>query len=244
MRKPIEVSAFASRETEAFVQDLSPHNGIGRVPSSFDEPLASALSAQFHPLNPSPPVLPMLPNGTPGSGSKSLINAIPIRQVAAGIQDGMTEGIGRIRRELGKARSPRLSARSDAAMSTSVPLEFDEEDEDFLSKDVLAPPLEGETEADVISRSVSASTGTGTGGGDSGASISTPSTNIDPLPIEEDDGEQSWQGWGIEDKQAVEDAERFDDITVGFLDEEHESMRERETELKKSLGKKRRGRRA
>ncbi|TBU43312.1 hypothetical protein BD309DRAFT_894635 [Dichomitus squalens] len=245
VRKPIEVNAFASEETEAFVQDLSPHHDIsmGRVPSSFDGPLASALSAQLHPPNPSPPVLPMLPNGTSGSGAKSLINAIPIRQVAVGIQDGMTEGIGRIRREFGKARSPRLAARPDAALSSSVPLEFDEEDEDFLVKDVFGPSLEGETEADVISRSASASTGVGAVGGDSAASISTPSTNIDPLPIEEDEGQQPWQGWGPEDKQAIDDAERFDDITVGFLDEEHETMRERETAVKKGLGKKRRGRR-
>ncbi|KAI0773480.1 hypothetical protein C8Q74DRAFT_1200773, partial [Fomes fomentarius] len=84
VRKPIEVSAFATGDTDAFVQGLGSHHDITRVASSFDEPLASALSAQLHPLNPSPPVLPMLPNGTPGSASKSLINAIPIRQVAAG----------------------------------------------------------------------------------------------------------------------------------------------------------------
>ena len=35
-------------------------------------------------------------------------------------------------------------------------------------------------------------------------------------------------------------AEQFDDITVGFMDEEHETMQE--TEVKKNLGKKWRGR--
>ena len=50
-----------------------------------------------------------------------------------------------------------------------------------------------------------------------------------------------WQGWDPEDQQAVEDAERFDDITIGFMDEEHETMRE--TAVKKSLGRKRRGKR-
>ncbi len=255
VRKPIEVSAFATGESEAFIQDLSPHHdmgiGIGHAPSSFDEPIASALAAQLHPLNPSPPVLPMLPNGTPGSGSKSLMQAIPIRQVAAGIQDGMSEGLGRIRRELGKARSPRLVAtRPDASDHPSVPLEFDEEDEDFLVRDT--DPLEtsaGAAGEDVISRSVSTSTGTGTGtGASTSAGISTPATNIEALPVELDEGDQPWQGWGPEDKQAVEDAERFDDIKVGFLDEEHETMRERELETaaKKASGggKKRRGRRA
>ena len=257
VRKPIEVSAFATGESESFVQDLSPHHdmsmGIGRAPSSFDEPLASALAAQLHPLNPSPPVLPMLPNRTPGSGSKSLMQAIPIRQVAAGIQDGMSEGLGRIRRELGKARSPRLSAtRPDATGHDhpSVPLEFDEEDEDFLVRDTIPLEAAAGVGMDAISRSMSASTGTGTGVSTSAsAGIATPATNIEPLPVEHDEGDQPWQGWGPEDKAAVEDAERFDDITVGFLDEEHETMREREleTEAKKASGgggKKRRGRRA
>ena len=258
VRKPIEVSAFASGDSDAFVQGMPAHSlthshhTISRAASSFDEPLASALTAPLHPLNPSPPVLPMLPNGAP----KSRIGAIPIRQVAAGIQDGMSEGLGRIRREFGKARSPRLAARRDDAAS-SVPLEFDEEDEDFLGKDG-APPVdvphafgagagveaEAEAEADVVSRSASTSTGTGTG------VVSTPSTtNMEPLPAEPGTGigegeEDAWSGWGLEEQQAVEDAERFDDITVGFMDEEHETMRERETQVEAKKARKRRGRRA
>ncbi len=265
VRKPIEVSAFATGDTDAFVQGLGSHHDITRVASSFDEPLASALSAQLHPLNPSPPVLPMLPNGTPGSASKSLINAIPIRQVAAGIQDGMSGGLGRIRREFGKARSPKLSARRDSAVSgsgeaLSVPLEFDEEDEDFLVKD--SQPLTREhggpveVEADVVSRSVSTGVETAPSS-TSAASVSTPSTSLEPLPAEhtldglgegEGDEDQMWSGWGPEEQQAVEDAERFDDITVGFLDEEHETMRERETSIReaeadaKKSAKKRRAR--
>ncbi|RPD54134.1 hypothetical protein L226DRAFT_312631 [Lentinus tigrinus ALCF2SS1-7] len=256
VRKPIEVSAFASGDSDAFVQALPAHShhSITRAASSFDEPLASALTAQLHPLNPSPPVLPMLPNGAP----KSRIGAIPIRQVAAGIQDGMSEGLVRIRREFGKARSPKLAARRDEAAS-SVPLEFDEEDEDFLIKDgggpsassgvvphAFPPALEqeAETEADVVSRSASTSTGTGTG------VVSTPSTtNMEPLPAEPgmamgEGEEDAWSGWGLEEQQAVEDAERFDDITVGFMDEEHETMRERETQAEAKKGRKRRGRRA
>jgi hypothetical protein len=45
-----------------------------------------------------------------------------------------------------------------------------------------------------------------------------------------------WQGWAPEDKEAVEEAERFDDISaVGFLDEEH-------TMMAQAAEKKRRGR--
>ncbi|KAI0333347.1 hypothetical protein GY45DRAFT_1344085 [Cubamyces sp. BRFM 1775] len=241
VRKPVEVSAFATGDSEAFVQGLSSSHvhGIGGMPSSFDEPLASALSAPLHPLNPSPPVLPMLPNGIPGSSSASrsfIKHAIPIRHVAAGISDGMSEGLGRIRRELGRARaaqsqtqSPRLNSGSDPVAVPSVPLEFDEEDEmeDFARHAVDLAETDAYTEADVISRSTSMGDpvhgGTSAGSGAS-VSVSTPSTNIEPLP-EEHDGEQVWQGWSPEDKQAVEDAERFDDITVGFLDEEQETMR-------------------
>ena len=264
VRKPVEVSAFATGDSEAFVQGLSSSHvhGIGGMPSSFDEPLASALSAPLHPLNPSPPVLPMLPNGIPGSSSASrsfIKHAIPIRHVAAGISDGMSEGLGRIRRELGRSRaaqsqsqSPRLNSGSDPVAVPSVPLEFDEEDEmeDFARHAVDPAGTDAYTEADVISRSTSMGDAVHEGasaGSGASVSVSTPSTNIEPLP-EEHDGEQVWQGWGPEDQQAVEDAERFDDITVGFLDEEQETMRAAsaaaasaaaEAEAKK--GRKRRG---
>ncbi len=49
-----------------------------------------------------------------------------------GIGDGMSEGLGRIRREMHKARSPQLVPRPDSGLTGSVPLEFDEEDEDFV----------------------------------------------------------------------------------------------------------------
>ncbi|KAI0766225.1 hypothetical protein BD413DRAFT_494502 [Trametes elegans] len=271
VRRPVEVSAFATGDSDAFVHSSlsSPHDlgggGIGGgVPSSFDEPLASALAAPLHPLHPSPPVLPMLPNGTPGSASKSFINAIPIRHVAAGIQDGMSGGLGRIRRELGKARSPRPNSDpvsgggvarggvgEGGGSGPTVPLEFDEEDEmdDFVGH---AAADGAGSDLDVISRStlmmggdvgISVSAGTvgesgGSGSGSGSGSVSTPSTNIEPLPLEHDgDSGQAWQGWGPEDQAAVEDAERFDDITVGFLDEEQETMRA-ETEARKARARK------
>ena len=58
-------------------------------------------------------------------------------------------------------------------------------------------------------------------GGDSGmsAGVSTPSTHLEALPVDVESGDR-WQGWDAQDRQAVEDAERFDDITVGFMDED------------------------
>lgn len=138
----------------------------------------------------------MLPNG----GPKSFRNPVPIRNMTTGITDGMSESLGRIRREMHKVRSPVLGPRSD--ISGSVPLEFDEED--FLDR--------GENHLRVREDSFSRSNSRGDG---SAASISTPSTSAAPL---EDEVEDSW-GWNAEDKPLVDEAEQFDDV-VGFLDEE------------------------
>lgn len=180
--------------SESFVSGSSVPSQSGFA-SSFDEPLASALSGDLQQLNPSPPVIPMYPNGP---SSRSYRNPIPIRHVAAGISDGMTESLGRLRREIGKVRSPRLVPKRD---SMSVPLEFDEEDEDFMS------PAHNRNDAPSRATSREAEW------------LSTPSTGLEPLPGE-DDGDVTWHGWGPEDKQAVEEIEQFDDIAVGFMDEE------------------------
>ncbi|KZT13315.1 uncharacterized protein LAESUDRAFT_719678 [Laetiporus sulphureus 93-53] len=209
VRKRVEVNAYPAGFEEGFVQDLGATGAIGRTSSSFDGPLASALSAEMSPMHPSTPILPMFPNGAPGSTARSFRRTIPIRNVAAGLGDSMSGGLGRLRREIRKTRSPRLTARPDDHMPSSVPLEFDEEDEDFLFDDVGPAIPEGV----MMSRSVSR------GEGDSGESVSTPSSTIEPLPLE-DDMDDMWRGWDPEDQQAIEDAEQFDDITMGLMDEE------------------------
>ena len=225
VRKKVQVSAYGTGVGESFLEGFSSApREIGRPGSSFDEPLASALSAGLdHP--PPKAVLPMLPNGMPGSNPISFRNSIPIRKMA-GLSDGMSEGIGRIRREIHKARSPpgashlRLASRASEVTSgvSSVPLEFDEEDEDFFGGEDL--PSERRMDDGTTSRTTSG--GGGTSG--SGASVSTPSTNFLPLG-EEYESDDLWEGWDPEDKQAIEDAERFDHISVvGFLDEEHASI--------------------
>ena len=78
--------------------------------------------------------------------------------MATGLGDSVSEGLGRIRREMHKVYSPRLGPRSD--VSGSVPLEFDKEGEDYLNRnDRLGVHDEGS-----ISRSTSR------GEGDSSAS--------------------------------------------------------------------------
>lgn len=205
VRRQVEVSASGALTGESFVSGSSLPSHAA-FPSSFDEPLASALSAELR-GNPSPPVIPMYPNGPV---SRSLRPAIPIRNVAVGISDGMSEGLGRLRREIGKVRSPRLIPRGDS-VPASVPLEFDEEDEDFSSLDA-APTLGRQSRAT----------------SHEAASVSTPSTSIEPLPAEQE-SDLMWESWSNEDKQTVDDLEQFDDIGVGYMDEEwpHATLRAR-----------------
>jgi hypothetical protein len=202
VRKEVEVSAYSAGTGESFVEGFSAPRDARRFSTSFDEPLASALSAGLDNFHPSRTIIPMLPNGMPGSKPKSFRNPVPIRNMATGLSDGVSESIGRIRREIHKVRSPQLGPRPD--MSGSVPLEFDEEDEEFLDRDSRL------NAHNTVSRSTSR------GEGDSGASVSTPSTSAIPLDDEVDD---LWHGWNSEDKLAIDEVEQFDDV-VGFLDEE------------------------
>jgi hypothetical protein len=222
VRKKVQVSAYGAGGGESFLEggfSAAPRD-VGRPGSSFDEPLASALSGGLDKPLPKA-VLPMLPNGMRGSNPISFRNSIPIRKMA-GLGDGMSEGIGRIRREIiHKARSPPplLSLPTHLRVSrmgtgegggVSVPLEFDEEF--FGGDDVPRERVDGAT-----SRTTSGGPG-GVGG--------TGGTTMDSLPGgEEYESDDLWQGWDPEDKQAIEDAEMFDDISVvGFLDEEHATM--------------------
>lgn len=204
VRRQVEVSASGALTGDSFVSGSSVPSQAA-FSSSFDEPLASALAAELR-NNPSPPVIPMYPNGPV---SRSLRPAIPIRNVAAGISDGMSEGLGRLRREIGKVRSPRLLPRGDNIVAP-VPLEFDEEDEDFSSLDAHTQGRQ--------SRATSREA----------ASVSTPSTGAEPLSAEPE-ADLSWGSWSNEDKQAVDDLEQFDDIGVGYMDEEwpHATLRSR-----------------
>jgi hypothetical protein len=56
--------------------------------------------------------------------------AVPIQCVAAGLSDGMSEGLARVRRKISRVHGPRLIRHHD--MVAGVPLEFGEEDEDFV----------------------------------------------------------------------------------------------------------------
>ncbi|KAF9224657.1 hypothetical protein BS17DRAFT_86268 [Gyrodon lividus] len=210
VRKEVEASAYTTGAPgELFVEGFSPgtRDHLGRAASSFDEPIASAMSADLaYPFSAQSPLIPMLPNGTSGSKPRSFGNSIPIRHMTANIAEGVGEGFGRIRREIHKVRSPPLGAHPDSSFSAPVPLEFDEHDEDF------GEPPRGVHASEAPSRRTSA------GAGDSSASISTPSTHVNPLE-DGGEGDDMWRGWNEEDKLAVDEAEQFDDV-LGFMDED------------------------
>ncbi|TFY56225.1 hypothetical protein EVG20_g9014 [Dentipellis fragilis] len=173
VRKEVQISAYAAGTGESFVSGSAGAHDIAGMPSSFDEPLSSALSSGLD-YTGSPLVIPMFPNGTPGS-KNVLRHAIPIQRMATGLSDGMSEGLGRIRREISKVRSPQLGARQDrdrAAGASSVPLEFDEEDEDFmLAHDAHRLAVEDDT----MSRSTSRDEG------GSGVCIGVGAVCLDPV---------------------------------------------------------------
>ncbi|KAG0698946.1 hypothetical protein DFH29DRAFT_1016474 [Suillus ampliporus] len=201
VRKEVEVSAYSAGTGESFVEGFSPRD-MGRAASSFDEPIASAISADMEYPRSSRSVIPMLPNGAPGLKPRSFKNSIPIRAMTSNIAEGVGEGFGRIRREIKRVRSPQLVSRPESSLSASVPLEFDEHDEDLVFPGM-------ERDDDVVDDNASR------GGDATDPSIDTPPTDAEPC----DEGTELWHGWTEEDKLAVDEAEQFDDV-VGFLDEE------------------------
>lgn len=262
VRKEVQISAYtASGNGESFIDDSQAGlHHLGRS-SSFDEPLSSAISSDLsHLMASSPPVIPMFPNGR--VGSSPFRNSLPVNRVAAGLTEGVSEGLGRLRREIGKVRSPRMSASGGVRPDSrgligsigksygdedarAVALEFDEEDEDFmLARDPSSAPRDDD---ESMSRDE--------GESQSAPSISTPSSagivgrpaakGHDDEPGDtgrDDDG--TWMEWDEEDQRVLEDAEQFQEISVvGFMDEEQEQQSQARTSLK-GRSKKGRGRMA
>ena len=240
MRKAVQISAHTTEDGGSFGGALPMDI---RQSSSFDEPLASAMSIQLGEFAaPSPKILPMLPNGVP---NPRLRDSIPIRSVAAGITDGVSGSLGKLRREINKAKSPKLkpmqSTGSGLTSPSWAPIEFDEEDEDFLLSNEEPVQEPGPSaEGGATYRSTSRD----------GASILTPlSTQPDFFDSLDNDygGHDNFddeRGWSQEDRQAVEDAERFFDVSAaGLMDEEQSTSGAFPPELgKEAKSKKRKGR--
>ncbi|KAJ2933401.1 hypothetical protein H1R20_g3686, partial [Candolleomyces eurysporus] len=195
VRKDVPIQAFGTSSnvpssnagtSESFVEGFSPPHRIRgqlNVSSSFDEPLASALAGELD-YHPSAAVLPMYPNGVPGANSRSLRNSIPIRKMA-GLGDGVSEGLGRIRTQMGRVRSPKLGPRASGDWDThgDVLLEFDEEVDDFMAPRTVDPSRSADNgmDDDIVGK-------------------------VD---------EEIWDGgWDNQDRQAVEEEEQFHAIST------------------------------
>ncbi|KAG2014393.1 hypothetical protein CC2G_011214 [Coprinopsis cinerea AmutBmut pab1-1] len=155
VRRDVPVQAFSTSissqgTTDVFLDDFAASSptspggrGAGRmgVVSSFDEPLASALAGEMEGgVVLSESVLPMYPNGVAGSrrGGKIIgIPGIPIK----GFGDGVSEGLGRIRRGIRK-HGAKIHGRYRDGSATGegvgapgeMAFEYDEEeDEEFMA---------------------------------------------------------------------------------------------------------------
>jgi hypothetical protein len=85
--------------------------------------------------------------------------------MTSNIAEGVGEGFGRIRREINRVRSPQRVPRLEGGVSASVPLEFDEQDEELVYHD------DDDVVDDGASRGEDATTD---------HSIETPPTDVDP----------------------------------------------------------------
>ena len=230
VRREVEANAYTVGLGESFVSAGTSPQDVRQARSTLDEPLASALQSGLDYSGASPPVIPMLPNGArPGSFKAP---TIPIRSVAAGITEGVAGGLGRLGRGIKKVRSPRLYPQSESTIS-SVPLEFDEDEALIIQGDISRDPGTKDHEEDNDSIN-DADTASNSGGTRDSRLISTPSTNDNaPLAGSESEGD----GWGIDDMNAVEEVEQFDEISAaGFMDEEQMPV------VPSGLGQKRAGR--
>lgn len=240
VRKAVEISAYSSGRGEStFVEGFSSPRDIRRASSSFDEPIASAISGSFDSSN-LPMILPMYPNGVPGSTKPKLFrNSIPVRTMA-GIGDGVSEGIGRLRREMTKTRSPPPAARTDTNFSGPVPLEFDEEDEDFLQQDTFSMRPDDDHPFSAPTKSLHESV-INTAPATSAESATQHLMDADIIGTMEED--LSFTGWDTQDRLAVDEAEQYDDITAaGFVEDEpkHQSPIDIPTVSKRRSRQKRR----
>jgi hypothetical protein len=209
VRKDVEVSAYTGEDSASFIHgavDLQQLDARDRraARGSFDEPIASAMRSGLDYSGQSPPVLPMLPNGA----YMSVLDTIPLhtKHVAAGVN----EGLGRIRREIGKVRSPIL--RPTRPEGRHVPLEFDEADEATFV-------VEGEDAEHEDHEGVALDDGSGSG---ASVSVSTPSSRFRAELAGTGENDSMWDAWDDEARAMVAEAETFDEISAtGFMDEEH-----------------------
>ena len=118
VRKEVQVSACPAASSESFVEGSSAPRDIRNRTLSwlFDEPFDPALAGGLE-YRRSPGILHMLPNTMPGA--RSFRASTPIRTMAL-LGDGVSEGLGRIRRKINRVRAPSASGLAQATASSPV----------------------------------------------------------------------------------------------------------------------------
>lgn len=184
-------------DTESFVQDSA------ITGSPFDEPMSTAIHARLEPTPMQPPILPSYPNGLQAHPQSWRDAAVPLRHAAAGLSEGVGEGLGRLRRELGKvAKTPRRGARKRDSLT------FDE-------KDAVSPV----TDASHSEQSAARLTQPGDSPVESGSTVSTTNVATDAT-----DPWDEWRETEVADDVAEYEAfESFGLGVVGEMDEDHET---------------------
>ncbi|KAF8723393.1 acetyltransferase activator, partial [Rhizoctonia solani] len=250
VRREVSVRPIAESGSEgAFLG--SGTDDIFGTSSSLDAPLASALKGSLSPTSASQAPIPSFPNAY--SGGKSTTWNDPVRRLSR-LSDGLGQGLGSLKREIGKVRPSSGSGerrqrlpKSPASPEDSTPgtkLEFD--DDALFEADEDLPPgnIEEPTDGANLrpSREDDASRSAESGSG------SVPSTVPDMTMLASPDVTGDWPGDGDSFRgeeedyiQAREEDNRFDDLVVGLMDEEQEERRmimESATSKKKKQRKK------
>lgn len=198
VRNEVQVSAYAVDVNGSLMHADDQLRGSQHTHRSarLDDPMAIAIAEEME-YSQSPPIYPMLPNGASLSSnpSRSFLESIPMRRGAHIAMEITGEGIGKLRREIAKVRSPAMRPVPD------MPHEIQElEDEELLDVDPDAASSRMTSEAE--------------------ASLRTPEGDRHDRELA---GADPWNEWGPEDQEAVAEQEQFDEIyPAGVMDEDCE----------------------
>jgi hypothetical protein len=205
VRNEVQISAYATDLNDSVMHaddyDLGETRHHQRQ-AKLHDPMVAAIAEELEYTQSPPIAYPMLPNGASlsSNASRSLLESIPIKRgahLAMEITGGVGEGLGKLRREIAKVRSPSMRPVADTPEIQEL------EDEELLDADPDAGSSRMTSEAE--------------------ASLRTPEGGRDDRELAD-----PWDEWGVDEQQAVAEAERFDEIyPAGEMDEDCEEAAKR-----------------
>ncbi|KAG8846851.1 hypothetical protein FRB96_001767 [Tulasnella sp. 330] len=192
---------------ETFMQGTPSDHGGSVLGTSSENPIASAIGTELEPQS-APAIIPSFPNAYYPTSAMGLSWRGPVRSVAAGMADGVNEGIGRIKSQVRKARRVSQPPGRQGQAPSLVFEEDEEEDEEFASRKM---------QDTIVPRSTSSTS----------VNSSSPEATTDGLLNPSSGGLEDT--WGDEEiSKALAEEARFDDIRVaGFMLEEEEERKKK-----------------